>query len=90
MIKAAGFVLGELAKISDLYSTTKTHINELAKNSECKVLKKLQAFPFFQFNVIKQYCPIAAVTFISIEEDMLFCSMTQQLIKQQLIEHHFD
>ena len=53
MLKTVGLELGMTFKKMTLYSTIKTPFDELAKNIECQVLKKLQA-PFFQFNVIKQ------------------------------------
>ena len=51
MSKAAGLVLGKtynkkMAKISLSDFTIKTTIDELAKDMECQVLKKLQASPF--------------------------------------------
>ena len=51
MSKAAGLVLGKtynkkMAKISLSDFTIRTTIDELAKDMECQVLKKLQASPF--------------------------------------------
>ena len=52
MLKAAGFALRKtyskkMAKILHSDSMIKTRVDELVKDSECKVLKKLQALSFF-------------------------------------------
>ena len=80
MLKAADLVLGKtyskkMAKISLLDSMIKSAIDELAKDIECQILKKLQATLFFQSTDIPQLLHLLG--YVYLKEGMMFCKLIE-------------
>jgi len=97
MLKAASLVLGEasstkLGKISLSDSSIKIRINELAKDIECQVLKKVHVSPFFAIqcdettDVAQLSQLLVYVRFVGpslIEEEILFCRPLETTAKAE-------
>ena len=85
----------KLGKISLSDSSIKTRINELAKDIECEVLKKVHASPFFAIqcdettDVAQLSQLLVYVRFVgpsSIEEEMLFCRPLETTAKADVFQ----